>query len=525
MKRNQPNQLAGAYGTGATRAEVSRFNLLFGDKSDEPEQAGKTKNKLPSAICSYILTFLDIQSLIRGRLVSKLFSKHASKPCSLKHCKFDFVFKTRHELRSLLERYPQITSITLSSLWGDADIRDLTSCADLLKSLEVLCLEGCPLSSKSFQLLSGLSSVRSLTVLGPNCLENEIKGPDLRVLAKMKRLHTLCVPSINQVSILFKPPLEGDLATPAAHTQIIEDDLGGSFHNHHLLSISLSSTDIDDHGLSMIFPSPLIQLDLSDCLRVTGELFSSFPVLKELNLRGVTLLTDAGVEKIVSGCPNIEDLKLGWSKHVTSVAIEHISRLTRLTSLGLRGLKALREIPDALAPLIKLVKTLTRLDIARNHSFDVSVTKLKNLKELDASWSSIDENGLRQLTSLTSLRVLRLRGCKHLSACALGLLRTSFSSSLLEIELDPAAERQLWNAKTRKGASKSSPSDESENAQELYVFYQLQQSLFSPASSSASSSASHAPLATTSWFPSLPSTLTPCELMPKSMSQAGRQLE
>ena len=84
MKRNQPNQLAGAYGTGATRAEVSRFNLLFGDKSDEPEHAGKTKNKLPSAICSYILTFLDIQSLIRGRLVSKLFSKHASKPCSLK---------------------------------------------------------------------------------------------------------------------------------------------------------------------------------------------------------------------------------------------------------------------------------------------------------------------------------------------------------------------------------------------------------------------------------------------------------
>ncbi len=484
------------------KRKVDKAKNELGNKSD----LAVGSMNLPGDLLSYLFAFLDVPTLLRVRLVSKHCLRIANKPSSLRACKFDFRFtQNQRFVQSFLKRYSQIHRITLGSHWQDQDLICLLNCANHLQALENLCFENCQLSKKSLQFLPRLTSLLSLEVGAGS----QISGGDLHALTEMSKLTSLCLRSVQEVNVAF-----------------VTDDSNLHFRNQFAL-LDLSCTDLNDFGLSFL-PTSLVKLNLSNCRRLTGERIPSFPMLKELNLGGAVLLTDVGVDRVVSGCPNLESLKLSWTKFVTHT--HHISRLKKLKSLQLRALKSLG---NGLGPLQTLSCSLVRLDAARNPVFDANaVSKLENLTELDANYSGIEDEGLLLLSSLTRLQVLRLKGCKKLSASNLSAFFKSITS-LREIELSASQRRQLCNSKenfphkhsSRKPGSFCISSglahENSDHSRQKYHFCLLQ--FFYPSSLLLLTylfRTSHYPISEVKPFPYRPSSLTPCEFLPKLIRPA-----
>lgn len=191
----------------------------------------------------------------------------------------------------------------------------------------------------------------------------------------------------------------------------------------HLRNILLAPHDL----IHLRAVGKLERLELSGH-SITDEILSQLPELPlhELAL-GEGPYTDAGIRHI-AGCRELESISLDGDA-VTDECLDALVDLPKLTSVSLSSAKFTRKAFSTL----EQVRNLQTLSVRANQDLDFDVSRFPNLRKIDFSGSTLDDDLARALaencplleevyfrsSSITNDGVLALAGLKHLRVLAL----------------------------------------------------------------------------------------------------------
>ncbi|MBI3823735.1 MAG: hypothetical protein HY289_13785 [Planctomycetes bacterium] len=165
---------------------------------------------------------------------------------------------------------------------------------------------------------------------------------------------------------------------------------------------------------------PVLEVTFSYPPRATDadvKTFLSFPQLRKLSIRE-TKMTGVGLGGL-SSCKDLAELELPFSG-ATDAGLKEIATLRQLKVLKMVGADKKKVTDAGVRQLFKL-EQLTELVICQNgNSLDASafvgVGKLKQLRIVDFSNSSADDNTLKELSTLPQLRQLWFYGTRMTDA-------------------------------------------------------------------------------------------------------------
>jgi Leucine-rich repeat (LRR) protein len=171
-----------------------------------------------------------------------------------------------------------------------------------------------------------------------------------------------------------------------------------------LAILNLRYTEVEDQSMfSLIMMSSLLELDVSNHQRLTGEFFN-WPSI---------------------GC-NLETLNIGWGKSLTDAGIAAIAKVPSIRHLDLSG-RTMGILPTSAIARLAGMTGLQSLDLSNlPASIDevlAALGALPDLRELKLSWTNVSNVGLMAMSSRHAadhhnqplpLRSLDLTGCKQL---------------------------------------------------------------------------------------------------------------
>lgn len=136
------------------------------------------------------------------------------------------------------------------------------------------------------------------------------------------------------------------------------------------------------------------------------------PGLQVLNLEE-TDLDDAGLAHICKTFPDLTSLQLGHDRRITASGLAATSSLPRLQLLDLTGIRVDRQALQAIAANGKI----NRLSLDRSGITDDDLPILRSLPlvSLALRGTNVSDEGLTALSSIKSLRLLSVRGCKNVT--------------------------------------------------------------------------------------------------------------
>ncbi len=208
--------------------------------------------------------------------------------------------------------------------------------------------------------------------------------------------------------------------------------------------VVLKETLIKGPGLAHLIHLPITQLDLLDSDLTDRGLkeIAHMDLLKDLNLEN-TKVTDQGLSNL-SSLKNLTDLHLDDDK-VTAKGLHYLVSLPVLKDLTLNRVDC--DWSAAFAELAQF-PSLQVLSLKDTRISNDDLTALKNLKKLytlNLDFTEITDQGISNLSSQPTLRVLSLQGCKHFNGTdfkILGKLKVSYLD-LRNLLIDESALQNL----------------------------------------------------------------------------------
>lgn len=187
----------------------------------------------------------------------------------------------------------------------------------------------------------------------------------------------------------------------------------------NLKRLNLTGTDISDNGLKKIFENcpNLKTLDLSSCKKITQEGFKTLNWNKISNLKELDL-SETDISDVNFTTLELTILDLSSCKKIAANEFENIVLLF-LTELNLSDTKIGNK---GLSTIVRLCDDLEKLDISFCEK--ISATKfeklkwdeVKNLKELDLSWTNVTDKAVQKILAECSLlTMLDLENCTGIS--------------------------------------------------------------------------------------------------------------
>eukprot|EP00698_Gefionella_okellyi_P000862 TRINITY_DN10757_c0_g1_i1.p1 TRINITY_DN10757_c0_g1~~TRINITY_DN10757_c0_g1_i1.p1 ORF type:complete len:1127 (-),score=264.91 TRINITY_DN10757_c0_g1_i1:25-3384(-) len=127
-----------------------------------------------------------------------------------------------------------------------------------------------------------------------------------------------------------------------------------------------------------------------------------------------TVVSDRGLQRLVSGCPLLEVLYLGESP-MTDVGVTHLSSLQHLRCLKLKDCKRVTAVGvQALARGCTKLHTLrlSHCTAVNDEAMKVLLVHCKTLHSLSIDGTNVTDNGLADVTSIPSLRQIHIGKCQ-----------------------------------------------------------------------------------------------------------------
>ncbi|EPY19394.1 hypothetical protein STCU_09483 [Strigomonas culicis] len=330
-------------------------------------------------------------------------------------------------------RLPLLRSVSLLGLFiEDADVQPLSEC----EALQQLFLEDCR-KIKRLDFLPQLGKLQCLS-LNRGLFMQEDLAPlsrctslvevhlaalrglsDLRILLPLKAVRTLVLMdnlvNNNGLATLTQLPHLSRLCLVGCRYLTHLNNVFRPMETSQLVSLTLAHSNVQSDGLQYLSRCENLRyLDVSDCAQVTTlewvEELQDPVKLRFLTLSGVNF---PGEESKRLSC--LQYLKFLCLKDCRAVASASFTKeMPELTYLDLEnttvGAAAIATIASHCARLqfLSVKKCTAVTDIT-------PLTKLKALLELDVSHTSLTDEGLASISSLTSLEVMRMKGCSHIS--------------------------------------------------------------------------------------------------------------
>eukprot|EP01121_Diplochlamys_sp_Union-15-3_P020836 TRINITY_DN8253_c0_g1_i3.p1 TRINITY_DN8253_c0_g1~~TRINITY_DN8253_c0_g1_i3.p1 ORF type:complete len:344 (+),score=2.50 TRINITY_DN8253_c0_g1_i3:105-1136(+) len=211
-----------------------------------------------------------------------------------------------------------------------------------------------------------------------------------------------------------------------------------------LKSLDLSYCHYIDNETIYNLPATLTELSLEYCKSFTDVAIIHLAKklgnnLSRLSLRGCTQLTDISGRALAFYCRKLERIDLSECNLITD---QSIAMLAQRCNMSLRHLKLSNcpKITDRFTPyLAYFCKNLHLLDLKRCSLSNIGVKYIAkgclHLHTLNIDGNRVDDEALRALVSLSSLRALDLSWCMKISISGLTKFVQECSSQLHTIAL------------------------------------------------------------------------------------------
>jgi hypothetical protein len=215
------------------------------------------------------------------------------------------------------------------------------------------------------------------------------------------------------------------LATDASMAAIV-----GACQHISILNLA-GCADVNDNALMVISVLPLQVLSLSGCNKISDAglrhlaAVESLSLMRNLDLRGLSLITDAGVAVVCGALHQLQSLTLGGCVKITDAGLQHLITLQLLRTLDLWGVV---RITDAGLQHVAGLKQLKSLNLTGCVKIsDVGVAHLGGLVALEklslANCVSLTDGAMSSIgKTLASLKTLDASGCKSLTGMGLSQL-------------------------------------------------------------------------------------------------------
>lgn len=181
--------------------------------------------------------------------------------------------------------------------------------------------------------------------------------------------------------------------------------------------ICIGNFSIHSQPICRIYDLDLSGCDITDVtLNIVG---STLPRLKQLHLYGISCITAATLNCLLSQCKDIIDFNIGQCCKVNNECLEIIAnKIPHLQSLELRGCMQISEA--GIQCLVKSCRQLQYLGIATCKNVQDStlkrVAELSSLRSLDITSCLVSDVGLQHVVSMTGCNLVSLKlGSTHVT--------------------------------------------------------------------------------------------------------------
>lgn len=322
-------------------------------------------------------------------------------------------------IKELCNGFKHITGLRL---WGNAELTaECLSWISQLSQLRSLDISGC--LGLGCEALSQLSSSLQLTSLTMSFCGLVVLGDSLQKLTELTALDLSgCEIDERLGSAVARLPHLISLNV-AKCAGVTDEDLPEVAKLPELTFLDASCCRVGDAGLVELSKrnTTLECLHLRHCEEITevGVMsLSQLGTLTALDLTLCTQVTDAAVQALSLGLPQLNTLSLRGCREITEAGVKALFHLEDLTSLDLSGRIPVTE--DVLRGLARIPRLATfKVSECLSHITDSSVCMMAQfpaLTELDLSiCSQLTDNGLQQLSTFRFLEVLNLWGCDRIT--------------------------------------------------------------------------------------------------------------
>nr|ADE76629.1 unknown [Picea sitchensis] len=183
-----------------------------------------------------------------------------------------------------------------------------------------------------------------------------------------------------------------------------------------LEELDLTDCSINNTGLKSLSKcSELVTLKLGFCPNISNEgiahIGARCSYLQELDLYRSVGVGDVGLAAIANGCPRLKSINVSYCIHVTDNGLTSLAQLQKLHQLEIRGCSGISSA--GLSAIALGCKRIVELDIKRCYGVDdvgiLAVAKsCQNLRQMNVSYCPISDVGLLALASLRCLQNIKL---------------------------------------------------------------------------------------------------------------------
>ena len=304
-----------------------------------------------------------------------------------------------------------------------------------LSALETLNLAGCRITDRACFLIGGLTALKELSLEWCRVDDGGVKR--LVSLAKLEVLN-LGYSSVTDAGVIHLAPLDKLRVIDLDSTQVGDDATKALEQWPDLEDVNLSDTAVGNLGLkriSKLTKLRKVQLSFSNVSDDGVMYLENSTSIRSLSLDS-RMVTDEGLGYLAK-LKDMEELDL-FGARITDVGAKMLRHMPRLKTLELCGGGitdvGVKHIGDACAEL-------TLLNLGQNFRITdaavPSLLRLEKLGSLNLQYSRITNEGVSQLSRLTNLTALALKGCNRVSHAAVEELRAKMPR-LSEVGLDNA---------------------------------------------------------------------------------------
>ncbi|GLJ45460.1 hypothetical protein SUGI_0957330 [Cryptomeria japonica] len=183
-----------------------------------------------------------------------------------------------------------------------------------------------------------------------------------------------------------------------------------------LQELDLSDCSINNAGLESISRcSELIILKLGFCPNISDEgiihIGTCCSKLQEISLYRCTGVGDAGIAAISNGCERLKSINISYCMRVSDNALKSISQLHKLHNLEIRGCSGISSA--GISAIALGCKHIAKLDIKGCYHIDDAgmlaiADSCQSLRQVNLSYCMVSDVGLLALASLPCLQIMKL---------------------------------------------------------------------------------------------------------------------